>query len=114
MSPLPLIAYGGDHATARLTTGAHTIVKILAATAAVVILAEIAGTCESARRVIGVLKPSTSINPINVGHRQHPVAIVEKDERGRKHHATEHDKKEKNVTASLATRHEENPTGDQR
>src|SRR5262249_62400601 len=64
MSPLPLIAYGGDHATARLTTGAHTIAKILAATAAVVILAENAGTCESARRAIGVLKPSTSINPI--------------------------------------------------
>src|SRR5262249_61515235 len=49
-----------------------------------------------------------------VGHRQHPAAFVEKDERGRKHHAAGHDKKEKNVTAALATRHEENPTGDQR
>src|SRR5262245_57261377 len=54
----------GDHATARLTTGANAIAKILATTATVAVLTEIAGTCESARRAIGVLTPSTSINPI--------------------------------------------------
>src|SRR5262249_13361328 len=64
MSPLPLTTYGGDHATARLTTGANAVTKILATTATVAVLAEIAGTCESARRAIRVLKPRTSINAI--------------------------------------------------